>query len=68
MPFQYELAWGAMMKRHTVFIVSSGIQAWGPPVKTAGDSEILSVNVNFAAPRIQVGPTLDLLATSGLPE
>ncbi len=47
MPFQYELAWGTMIKRHTAFIVSSGLQAWGPPVKTAGDSEILSVKVKF---------------------
>ena len=47
MPFQYELAWGSMIKRHTAFVVSSGLQAWGPPVKTAGDSEILSVRVSF---------------------
>jgi len=47
MPFQYELPWGTKVKRHTVFIVSSGVQAWGPPVKTAGTSEILSVEVNF---------------------
>jgi len=47
MPFQYELAWGTMKKRNTIFIVSSGVQAWGPPVKTAGDSEILWVKVTF---------------------
>ena len=68
MPFRYELAWGKMTKRHTVFIVSSGVQAWGPPVRTAGDSEILSVKVNFTAPRKQVGPILDLLAAAQLPE
>jgi hypothetical protein len=47
MPFQYELPWGAKVKRHTVFTVSSGVQAWGPPVKTAGTSEILSIEVSF---------------------
>jgi predicted MPP superfamily phosphohydrolase len=47
MPFQYELAWGAKTKGHTQFIVSSGVQAWGPPVKTAGDSEILCIKATF---------------------
>jgi uncharacterized protein len=47
MPFEYELAWGNKTKRNTRFIVSSGVQAWGPPVKTAGDSEILSIKVTF---------------------
>jgi uncharacterized protein len=47
MPFQYELAWGIKLKGNAQFIVSSGVQAWGPPVKTAGDSEILSVNITF---------------------
>jgi uncharacterized protein len=47
MLFQYELAWGTKIKRHSAFIVSSGVQAWGPPVRTAGASEILSVEVNF---------------------
>ncbi len=31
----------------TYFIVSSGIQAWGPPVKTAGGSEILFIKATF---------------------
>ncbi len=47
MPFEYELAWGMKVKRNTHFIVSSGLQAWGPPVKTAGDSEILLIKVSF---------------------
>jgi predicted MPP superfamily phosphohydrolase len=47
MPFQYELSWGMKKKGNTVFFVSSGVQAWGPPVKTAGDSEILLINVTF---------------------
>jgi uncharacterized protein len=53
MPFQYELAWGARTKGNTHFIVSSGVQAWGPPVKTAGDSEILFIKVMF---RPDAGP------------
>jgi len=47
MPFEYELAWGKMRKGDTIFVVSSGVQAWGPPVKTAGDSEILSLRIKF---------------------
>lgn len=47
MPFLYELPAGAKTKGHTQFIVSSGVQAWGPPVKTAGVSEILLVKVTF---------------------
>jgi uncharacterized protein len=47
MPFQYELPWGFKVKRNTQFIVSSGLQAWGPPVKTAGDSEILFLKAKF---------------------
>ncbi len=44
---RYELAWGHMIKGHTHFIVSSGVQTWGPPVRTAGDSEIVLVNIKF---------------------
>ena len=47
MPFQYELAWGIKEKHNTRFIVSSGLQAWGPPVKTAGISEILFIRAVF---------------------
>jgi predicted MPP superfamily phosphohydrolase len=65
MPFQYELAWGAKTKRHTQFIVSSGVQTWGPPVKTAGDSEILFIKATFRSdvdlPRLQPQPSLALI-------
>ena len=55
-PFEYELPWGTRIKRITIFIASSGLQAWGPPVKTAGDSEILLIEVRFAGgPRIVSG-------------
>jgi len=47
MPFHYEIAWGTMVKADTRFIVSSGLQAWGPPVKTAGTSEIVLIHAVF---------------------
>ena len=43
----YELSWGYKLKKETHVFVTSGIQVWGPPVRTAGDSEILIVNVSF---------------------
>jgi predicted MPP superfamily phosphohydrolase len=47
MPFRYELAWGMKSKGNSIFIVSCGLQAWGPPVKTAGTSEILLIKAVF---------------------
>lgn len=44
----YELSWGYKLKKGTHVFVTSGIQVWGPPVRTAGDSEILIVNVSFS--------------------
>jgi predicted MPP superfamily phosphohydrolase len=43
----YELSWAYMKKRQTHFIVTSGVQLWGPPVRTTGASEILLINVVF---------------------
>jgi predicted MPP superfamily phosphohydrolase len=43
----YELSWGYKLKKGTHVFVTSGIQVWGPPVRTAGNSEILIVNVSF---------------------
>jgi predicted MPP superfamily phosphohydrolase len=43
----YELNWGYKLKNRTHVFVTSGIQVWGPPVRTAGASEILIVNVFF---------------------
>jgi predicted MPP superfamily phosphohydrolase len=43
----YELSWGYKLKDRTHVFVTSGIQVWGPPVRTVGDSEILIVNVSF---------------------
>ena len=42
---RYELSWGYRRIGHTHFIVTSGVQVWGPPVRTAGASEIIAVNV-----------------------
>ncbi|NJK95137.1 MAG: hypothetical protein HC905_09695 [Bacteroidales bacterium] len=41
----YELSWGYKKIRDTHFFVTSGLRLWGPPVKTAGKSEIMLVDV-----------------------
>ncbi|GAP70185.1 predicted phosphohydrolase, MPP superfamily [Bacteroidales bacterium 6E] len=43
----YELSWGHKQIRDTHFFVTSGLRLWGPPVKTAGKSEIMVVDVRF---------------------
>lgn len=43
----YELSWGHKKIRNTHFFVTSGLRLWGPPVKTAGKSEIMVVDVYF---------------------
>jgi len=42
---RYELSWGYLKKGSTHFIVTSGTQVWGPPVRTSGNSEIAVINV-----------------------
>jgi predicted MPP superfamily phosphohydrolase len=37
----YQLSWGHIKKGNTDFFVTSGIRLWGPPVRTAGKSEIM---------------------------
>jgi uncharacterized protein len=44
---RYELSWGYKLKNRTHVFVTSGLQVWGPPVRTAGVSEIVIVNVSF---------------------
>lgn len=44
---EYELAWGYKKKGNAHLIVSTGVQGWGPPVRTAGASEIVLVKVLF---------------------
>lgn len=43
----YELAWGYEKIGDTHFFVTSGLRLWGPPVKTAGKSEIMLVDIHF---------------------
>lgn len=43
----YELSWGYRKIRDTHFFVTSGLRLWGPPVKTAGKSEIILVDIYF---------------------
>jgi hypothetical protein len=43
----YELAWGYKQIEETHFFVTSGLRLWGPPVKTAGKSEIMIVDIDF---------------------
>jgi len=47
---EYELSWGHIKKNRTHVFVTSGVQLWGPPVRTAGSSEILLLHVLFKEP------------------
>jgi uncharacterized protein len=42
---EYPLSWGHLVKDGTHFFVTSGVQGWGPPVRTVGASEILVLHV-----------------------
>ncbi|MBE3126563.1 MAG: metallophosphoesterase [Acidobacteria bacterium] len=44
---QYGLSWGHRKIGNTDFIVTSGAQLWGPPVRTVGASEILVIRVRL---------------------
>ncbi len=41
----YELSWGYKKINKTHVFVTSGIQLWGPPVRTTGDSEMMLIDV-----------------------
>ncbi len=43
----YRLSWGYRKIGNTHFFVTSGIRLWGPPVRTAGKSEIMIINIAF---------------------
>lgn len=43
----YELPWGYRKIQNTHFFVTSGIQGWGTPIRTAGRSEIMVIHVDF---------------------
>jgi hypothetical protein len=53
---RYELSWGYKKKNQTHVFVTSGVQLWGPPVRTAGASEILSIRVAFREPSSSAPP------------
>jgi uncharacterized protein len=43
----YELSWGHLQKGATHVVVSSGAGTWGPPVRTAGRTEVLDIRLRF---------------------
>lgn len=43
----YKLSWGYSKIHNTHFFVTSGLLLWGPPIRTAGKSEIVLVDFNF---------------------
>ncbi len=45
--FIYELPWGYKKINNTHFFVTCGAQGWGPQVRTASQSEIMVINVEF---------------------
>jgi predicted MPP superfamily phosphohydrolase len=44
---RYPLSWGHKKIHHTHFFVTCGVQSWGPQVKTAGESEIMLIDVDL---------------------
>ena len=43
----YEINWGTLRKGKTTVDVSCGVGTWGPPVRTAGRSEIVRIKIIF---------------------
>jgi hypothetical protein len=43
----YQLSWGYRKTGNTHFFVTSGIRLWGPPLRTAGKSEIMVIDIVF---------------------
>ncbi|MBN2200645.1 metallophosphoesterase [bacterium] len=46
----YELSYGYLRKGNTHIVVSSGAGTWGPPVRTAGRTEVVGIRVRFIEP------------------
>jgi predicted MPP superfamily phosphohydrolase len=43
----YDLSWGHEQVKNTHFFVTSGLQAWGPAVRTTGSSEIMVIDIDL---------------------
>ena len=43
----YELDWGFLQKGKTKFYISCGVGTWGPPIRTAGFSEVVIIDLEF---------------------
>lgn len=43
----YEVNWGYLRKSKTHYFVSCGAGTWGPPIRTAGHSEVVRLRVTF---------------------
>lgn len=45
--WQYDLSWGHLVKDGAHLFVTSGVQGWGPPVRTVGASEIMVIRLGL---------------------
>ncbi len=43
----YEQDWGFLQKGKSYFYVSCGVGTWGPPIRTAGHSEVVVIDLKF---------------------
>ena len=44
---EYDLSWGHLEKDGAHLFVTSGVQGWGPPVRTVGASEIMVIRISL---------------------
>ena len=44
----YEKDWGFLQKNKTHYYISCGVGTWGPPIRTAGFSEIVVIDIEFS--------------------
>jgi hypothetical protein len=44
---EYDFSWGHLEKDGAHLFVTSGVQAWGPPVRTVGASEIMVIRISL---------------------
>ncbi|MFZ2811979.1 MAG: metallophosphoesterase, partial [Thermovirgaceae bacterium] len=43
----FEQDWGFLEKGGTLFYVSCGVGAWGPPIRTSSRPEVVVLNISF---------------------